>query len=56
MHFDIVITGGTLAGTSLFLKEKSKNVVIGCADPCGFGMYHLFTDGKLKLTPGDSIT
>src|SRR5437899_683819 len=25
-------TGGTLAGTSLFLKEKSKNVVIGCAD------------------------
>ena len=49
-------TGGTLAGTSLFLKEKSKNVVIGCADPCGFGMYHLFKDGKLKLTPGDSIT
>src|SRR5579864_1830356 len=27
-------TGGTLAGTSIFLKEKNKNVVIGCADPC----------------------
>jgi cysteine synthase A len=49
-------TGGTLAGTSLFLKEKNKNVVIGCADPCGFGMYHLFTDGTPKLTKGDSIT
>src|ERR1700758_4573759 len=41
-------TGGTLAGTSIFLKEKNKNVVIGCADPCGFAMYHLFTDGTPK--------
>src|SRR5689334_5023764 len=31
-------TGGTLAGTSIFLKEKNKNIAIGCADPCGFGM------------------
>src|SRR5215207_9400902 len=26
-------TGGTLAGTSLFLKEKNTNILIGCADP-----------------------
>jgi cysteine synthase len=49
-------TGGTLAGTSLFLKEKNKNVVIGCADPHGAGMYHLFKDGQLKVTEGGSIT
>jgi len=49
-------TCGTLAGTSIFLKEKNKDIVIGCADPCGFGMYHLFKDGQLKLTKGDSIT
>ena len=49
-------TGGTLAGVSLFLKEKNKDVVIGCADPCGFAMYHLFRDGTPKLTKGDSIT
>src|SRR6218665_968414 len=28
-------TGGTLAGTSLFLKEKNENILIGCADPQG---------------------
>jgi cysteine synthase len=49
-------TGGTLAGTSLFLKEKSKNVVIGCADPRGAAMYHLFKDGQPKVTEGGSIT
>ncbi len=49
-------TGGTLAGTSIFLKERNKNIVIGCADPCGFGMYHYFKDGQPKSTPGDSIT
>jgi len=49
-------TGGTLAGTSDFLKEKSKNVVIGCADPRGAAMYHLFKDGQPKVTEGSSIT
>src|SRR3954467_11077268 len=28
-------TGGTLAGTSIFLREKKKNIVIGVADPRG---------------------
>src|SRR6202158_4100638 len=48
--------GGTLAGTSVFLKEKSKDVVIGCADPRGAAMYELFKHGEAKATPGGSIT
>src|SRR6201991_1186401 len=32
-------TGGTIAGTTRYLKEKNKNIVTACADPHGFGMY-----------------
>ncbi|MCK1641942.1 cysteine synthase A [Bradyrhizobium sp. 157] len=49
-------TGGTLAGTSRFLKEKNKDIVTACADPHGFAMYELFKHGQAKSTPGDSIT
>ncbi len=49
-------SGGTLAGTTRYLKEKNKNITTACADPHGFGMYELFKHGKLKSTPGDSIT
>ena len=49
-------TGGTLAGTSIYLREKNKNVVIGCADPRGAAMYNLFTTGQAKSTEGGSIT
>src|SRR5690606_32073976 len=49
-------TGGTLAGTAEFLREKKKDTLIGCADPAGGGMYHLFKDGVAKTTPGESIT
>jgi len=49
-------SGGTLAGTSMFLKEKNMNVVIGCADPRGAAMYELFKHGEAKSTPGGSIT
>ena len=49
-------SGGTLAGVSRYLKEKSKDVVIGVADPRGAAMYHLFKDGKAKATEGSSIT
>src|ERR1051325_8879081 len=31
-------TGGTLAGTSSFLKSKNKGIVVACADPPGFAM------------------
>ncbi|MEH2627172.1 cysteine synthase A [Bradyrhizobium sp. AZCC 1719] len=49
-------TGGTLAGTSRFLKEQNKDIVTACADPHGFAMYELFKHGQAKSTPGDSIT
>lgn len=49
-------TGGTLAGVSLFLKEKNKNIQIACADPHGAAMYEYFRSGKAQLTPGTSIT
>jgi cysteine synthase A len=49
-------SGGTLAGVSRFLKEKSNDVVIGVADPRGAAMYHLFKDGEAKVTEGGSIT
>jgi cysteine synthase A len=49
-------TGGTLAGTSRFLKDRSKDIVTACADPHGFAMYNWFRHGEAKSTPGDSIT
>jgi cysteine synthase len=49
-------SGGTLAGTSRYLKEKNAGIVIACADPRGAGMYELFKHGEVKVTPGGSIT
>jgi cysteine synthase A len=49
-------TGGTLAGTAQFLREKNKDIVIGCADPRGAAMYELFAHGKAKASEGNSIT
>jgi cysteine synthase A len=49
-------TGGTIAGTSTFLREKKKDIVIGVADPRGAAMYNLFAHGEAKATEGGSIT
>ena len=49
-------SGGTLAGTSTYLKEKNKGVVIGCADPHGAAMYSYFRTGEAKASEGGSIT
>ena len=49
-------TGGTIAGTSTFLREKKKDIVIGVADPRGAAMYNLFAHGEVKATEGGSIT
>ncbi len=49
-------TGGTLAGTSAYLREKKKDIVIGCADPRGAAMYDWFKHGEVKSSPGGSIT
>ena len=49
-------TGGTIAGTSTFLREKKKDIVIGVADPRGAAMYNYFAHGKVEATEGGSIT
>ena len=49
-------TGGTLAGASIYLREKKKDIVIGVADPRGAAMYDLFANGEAKSTEGGSIT
>jgi cysteine synthase A len=49
-------TGGTLSGTAAFLREKKKDIVIGCADPRGAAMTELFTNGKAVASAGGSIS
>ena len=48
-------TGGTLAGTSQFLREKNKNIKIGLADPFGSAIHNFYKKGILK-SEGNSIT
>jgi cysteine synthase len=48
-------SGGTLGGVSLALKERSKKVVIGIADPGGASLYSYYKTGELKAE-GTSIT
>lgn len=48
-------TGGTLAGTGLFLKSKNPNIKIAAADPMGASMYNWIKHGELKAE-GNSIT
>ena len=48
-------TGGTLAGTSIGLKEKNKNIKIALSDPMGSSMYSYIKNNKLENT-GNSIT
>ncbi len=48
-------TGGTLAGTSIGLKEKNKNIKIALSDPMGSSMYSYIKNNKLEKT-GNSIT
>jgi len=48
-------TGGTLAGVSMSLKERNKDIVIAAADPGGAAMYNWFKNGELK-PEGTSIT
>ena len=47
-------TGGTLAGTALFLKEKNPHVAVVCADPYGAAMWSWFTNGNTDTKDGDS--
>ena len=47
-------TGGTLAGTGLYLKERNPEFVIGLADPLGAALHSFYTTGELSSC-GDSI-
>jgi cysteine synthase A len=48
-------SGGTLGGVSLGLKEKSRDMKIGIADPKGAALYAWYTRGVLEAE-GSSIT
>lgn len=48
-------TGGTLAGVSMYLKEKNPNVKTVVADPMGSGLYSYVKTGEIKIE-GSSIT
>jgi cysteine synthase A len=48
-------TGGTLAGTGMYLKERNKDIVIGLADPMGAALYNYYKFGELKAE-GSSIS
>jgi len=48
-------SGGTLAGVSMGLKAKNKNVRIALADPMGAALFSYYKTGELK-SEGSSIT
>ncbi len=49
-------TGGTLAGVSRALKERSAAVRTYLADPSGSALYHYVRQGEPAATAGSSIT
>ena len=48
-------TGGTLAGVSIGLKKKNKNIQIALSDPMGSALFSHFKNNKLESS-GNSIT
>ena len=48
-------SGGTLAGVSMGLKAKNRNIKIALADPMGAALYSYYKTGALK-SEGSSIT
>tara|TARA_B100000780_G_scaffold250559_1_gene196755 strand:+ start:240 stop:1235 length:996 start_codon:yes stop_codon:yes gene_type:complete len=48
-------TGGTLAGVSIGLKSKNKNIKIALSDPDGSSLYSYIKEGELK-NEGNSVT
>ncbi|PYI79741.1 MAG: cysteine synthase A [Verrucomicrobia bacterium] len=47
-------TGGTLAGTTAFLKERNPQIIAVCADPYGAAMWSWFKHGNLETKDGES--
>src|SRR5258706_6123135 len=48
-------TGGTLAGTTMFLKERNPGIVAVCPDPFGAAMWSWFKHGNVDTKDGDSL-
>ena len=48
-------TGGTLAGVSIGLKNKNKNIKIALSDPMGSSLYSYIKNNRLE-SKGNSIT
>ncbi len=48
-------TGGTLAGVSIGLKDKNKNIKIALSDPMGSSLFSYVKNNKLESS-GNSIT
>jgi len=48
-------TGGTLAGTASYLKERNPGIATVCADPFGAAMWSWFTNGNTDTKDGDSL-
>ncbi len=49
-------SGGTLAGVSMYLKEKNPAIRIGCVDPAGSAMHNWFSRGVAEVSQGDTMT
>jgi cysteine synthase A len=49
-------TGGTLAGTSIYLKSKKRDVLTVLADPTGTATWHYVKHGEPKVVGGPSIS
>ena len=47
-------TGGTLAGTGLYLKQRRKEISLVCADPYGAAMWSWFREGHTNIKDGES--
>ena len=51
----VVGTGGTLAGTGSFLRERNPDVLLACADTCIGAMWSWFRRGRVEAREDDSI-
>jgi cysteine synthase len=49
-------TGGTLAGTSMYLKAKNPKILTVLADPTGTATWHYIKHGEIKVVGGPSIS
>jgi len=58
-HIDELVaavgTGGTLGGTSRYLKDRNRNIQVVACDPMGSGVFHFLKEGSYK-SEGSSVT